>query len=111
MKDKRNVLFDYLNQSIKEECLSIEYVQALNNRIVLSLIDLGINEMNCSNSWVDKIKRIGDIIIAERYRTAIRTFNYQHLPVYWKVFFKLAEKKCAIGVFGLLCIIQMIRGR
>lgn len=111
MKEKRNVLFDCLELSIKEECLSSEYEQALNNRIVLSLIDLGINEMNCPNSWNERIAGIRSIILAERYQSAIGTFDYKYLPMHWKCFFKLAEKKCAIGVFGLLYIIQVIRGR
>lgn len=109
--EKRERLFDYLERTIKDESLGIEYVQAFNNRITLSLIDLGLNEMNCPSRWRDKIKRIRNIIISKRYRTAITTFNYQHLPVHWKVFFKLAEKKCAMGIFGLLYIIQVIRGR
>ncbi len=111
MKDKRNILFDYLEQSIKEDCLSSEYEQALNNRIVLSLIDLGINEMNCPNDWNERIVGIRSIILSERYQFAISTFEYKYLPIHWKCFFKLAEKKCAIGVFGLLYIIQVIRGR
>lgn len=111
MKDKRNVLFDCLEQSIKKECLSSEYEQALNNRIVLSLIDLGINEMNSPNSWNERIAGIRSIILSKRYRSAIGTFDYEHLPIHWKDFFKLAEKKCVIGVFGLLYIIQVIRGR
>lgn len=111
MKDKRNVLFDWLEQSIKKEGLSSEYVQALNNRIVLSLIDLGINEMNSPNSWNERIIGIRNIILSERYQAAISTFDYEDLPMHWKIFFKLAKKKCALGVFGLLYIIQMIRGR
>lgn len=111
MKDKRNVLFDHLEQSIKEECLSSEYEQALNNRIVLSLIDLGINEMNCPNSWNKKNTGIRNIILSERYQSAINMFDYEYLPMHWKCFFKLASIKCSLGVVGLLWIIQIIRRR
>lgn len=111
MKDKRNVLFDYLEQSIKEECLSDEYVQALNNRIVLSLIDLGINEMNCPDSCNERITGIRNIILSERYQSAISTFAYEYLPIHWKCFFKLASFRCSLGVVGLLWIIQIIRRR
>lgn len=111
MKEKRNILFDYLEQSIIDECLNDEYVRALNNRIVLSLIDLGINEMNCQNTWIEKIKEIKNIILSERYRVAIEMLEYEYLPIHWKVFFKFAEARCAIGVFGLLWTIQKIRGK
>lgn len=111
IKNKKDVLFDYLNQCIQREKLGSEYIQALNNRIVLSLIELGINEMGRQCSWVKKVSGIREIIITNRYRTAIKTFDYEYLPVHWKIFFKLAEIKCAFGVFGLLLVIQKLRGR
>ena len=111
IKNKKNVLFDYLDQCIQRDNLGMEYIQALNNRIVLSLIELGINEMGCRGSWIDKVKGINEIIISNRYRAAIETFEYRYLSIHWKIFFKLAEIKCAFGVYGLLCIIQKIRRR
>lgn len=111
IKNKKNVLFDYLEQCIQKENLEEEYVQALNNRIVLSLIELGINEMGKQCSWVNKVKGINEIITSSRYRTAIKTFEYVYLPIHWKLFFKLADVKCAVGIYGLLWIIQKIRRR
>lgn len=111
IKNKKNILFDYLEQCIQKDNLGPEYVQALNNRIVLSLIELGINEMGHQCSWINKIKGINEIITSNRYRTAIGTFDYVYLPMHWKLFFRLADIKCAVGIYGLLWVIQKIRRR
>ncbi len=111
LKYKKCVLFDYLDNRIKADNLGAEYVQALNNRIVLSLIELGINETNCPGSWLRKIQEIRSIIAEERYCAAISVLDYRYFAIHWKLFFKLAEKQCALGVFVLLCVIQMVRGR
>lgn len=109
IKIKKNVLFNYLNQCIQKENLGTEYIQALNNRIVLSLIELGINEIEQQCSWTGKVRGIKEIIVTNRYRTAIETFEYGYLPIHWKIFFKLAEIECAWGIFLLLSVIQKIR--
>lgn len=111
IKNKKNILFDYLEQCIQKDNLGLEYVQALNNRIVLSLIELGINEMSHQCSWINKVKGINEIITTNRYRTAIETFDYIYLPIYWKLFFKMADIKCSVGIYGLLWVIQKIRRR
>lgn len=111
LKDKKNTLFDYLDQLIKKDNLDSRYVQALNNRIVLSLVELGINEMRRQCSLINKIKGINKIITNDRYIGAIKTFDFVYLPTHWLIFFKLAQKQCAAGVFCLLYIIQVIRGR
>lgn len=109
LKNKKNVLFDYLEQCIQKDNLESNYVQALNNRIVLSLIELGINEMGRPCSILSKVKGIKAIIITNRYRTAIESFDFGYLPMHWKLFFKLAEIKCASGIFLLMWMIQKIR--
>lgn len=106
-----NRLFELMEDYIKREELNVEYEIALNNRIALSLIPLGINEMEHQCSSWEKIKHIKQIISTEQYVQAVRVLEIKYMPIHWKLFFGAAKCKMAIGVFSLLKVIQKIRGR
>ena len=68
-----------------KECFS-----ALNNRICLGLIGLGLNlvednKMNF-NEKIDELHRILDM---QHYKKALAAFSVKELPIYWKVIFCL----------------------
>lgn len=108
---KWDKLFELMNQYIVHNELPVEYIEALNNRISLSLIPLGINEMTKKCSVVDKIKGIKQIVCKKEYIRAVKSLKIQYMPIHWKIFFRARQRKNLFVIFMLLFLIQKIRGR
>lgn len=106
-----NKLFDILEMYIRDNNMDETYEQALNNRISLSLIQLGINAVLMDKPVVTKVEAIRNVLQNERYRGSIKTLCMDYFPVHWKIFFSLAKHQCAVSVYILLLVIQKIRGR
>lgn len=103
-----NCLFDMMQEYIKKNQLPASYAQALQNRISLSVLGLGLNIMSAPASGREKISMIKNVISAPRYREAVRTLELCHFPIYWKVFYLCAKWKNAAGVYVLLWSINRI---
>lgn len=106
-----NKLFCIMKNYIQQNNLGTEYKKALQNRISLSLISLGINEMSQKSSMMKKIKNIKKIINNDEYVISVNTLEFQYMPIHWKIFFKAAQKQKNVVIFILLCVIQKIRGK
>ncbi len=102
-------LFGMMAKYIKENQLSQKYMDALYNRIALSILGLGLNIMDSDYGTVKKIKMIHEIIASDRYQKAYRKLNYRYFPIHWKIFYKCAKFKCASGVYILLRVINLMR--
>lgn len=109
--EKWQNLFDLMQKYIDKNNLPSDYQSALNNRIALSILGLGLNIMSCNCSAVKKIKMIKEIIKSERYKKAYKDLCFNYFPVHWKLFYGCAKYKFATGVYGLLFIIQKILSR
>ena len=109
--EKWQNLFDLMQKYIDKNNLSSDYQSALNNRIALSILGLGLNIMSCNCSAVKKIKMIKEIIKSKRYKKAYKDLCFNYFPVHWKLFYGCAKYKFATGVYGLLFVIQKILSR
>ena len=106
LKKQWDTLFGYMQQYILDNNCNEKYRIALNNRISLSIIGLGMNILNGDQ----KIREIKKIISEEAYRRAIKQLTLKYFPMHWKGFFWLAKINNAIGVYMLLACIKKIRG-
>lgn len=108
-----NTLFDILEEIIKEKNLGREYAQALNNKIALSvMLGIGFNELeNKGNGFFAKKKIIKKYLSTERYKKAINSFEFKHLPLSWKVFMKLCKHKNAFLLLLGLKVLNKLKGR
>ena len=104
-------LFDLMQEYIDKNCLPDDYQTALNNRIALSILGLGLNIMSCDCRAVEKIKMIKKIIKSDRYKKAYKDLCFTYFPGHWKLFYGCAKYNCAFGVYILLLIIQKILSR
>lgn len=111
MQKQWNHLFEIMYTYIENNRLDNTYYVALDNRISLSLIALGINVLLKETSFFKKISMLKIIITQESYVKAISNLELKYLPIHWKMFFIFAKWKCSIGVYALLMVIQKIRGR
>ena len=101
-------LFDYMYQYIQDNHLPLEYENALNNRIALSLLGLGLNIVGSNCNIVKKIQLLNEILSKDRYKTAYKKLDYSYFPIHWKVFYGCAKLRFSLGVYVLLAVIQRI---
>lgn len=101
-------LFDYMEQYICDNNLDDNFSLALNNRIALSILGLGLNIMSSDFSGSKKRKLIKDIISSERYRKAYQTLVFTYFPLHWKLFYFCAKHQRPFGLYMLLRVIESI---
>lgn len=111
LPQKWKYLFSLIRQHIREHELDDTFSLALTNRIALSVISLGINEAENPAGAAAVIRGLEGILQDEEYRSAIRSLDISRMPIHWKAFFLCARWGWTWGLYGLLLVIQKIRGR
>lgn len=104
-------MFGLIRTHIRENGLGDEFSQSLSNRIALSMIPLGINEAENRAGPRSVVRGLRGILQTEPYRSAIRSLDLSPMPIHWKGYFLCAKLGWAWGLYGLLLVIQRIRGR
>lgn len=108
---KWKYMFQLIHQHLDRNNLGEDFYQALSNRIALSIIPLGINEMENPAGAAGAIRGLRALIRDPGYRSALRSLELRCLPLHWKVYFSCARMGWGRGLYLLLCVIQRIRGR
>lgn len=103
-------LYNLMQIYIDDNNCGALFQTALQNRICLSIIGLGLNILNGGKS-VKKIKEIKRIIGCEQYRKAYKQLTLKYFPIHWKLFFFFAKHNMAYGVYIMLKCINMLKGR
>lgn len=104
-------LYSRIRTYLDDNNLDEDFHTALDNRICLSMIGLGINELYNKSSHLQRIKNIKRILNSEQYVKAYKNLEFSYFPVHWKVFFMLCKKRCASGVYLLLNAMQLLIGK
>lgn len=107
--DQWQKLFDLIYDYIIDRKLSEEFINALQNRIALSIIGLGLNIVSSQAPTSNKIKWINQILNDKRYSKAFDELDLHHMPLHWKIFFWCARMKFSWAIYFLLNSIQKIR--
>lgn len=84
-----------------------ELLIALNNRISLSIIGLGLNALALPSH--EALHEIHSILSEKEYRTAIKKLPMRYFPPHWWVFFTCCKLNFAMGVFFLLKCIDKLK--
>jgi glycosyltransferase involved in cell wall biosynthesis len=109
--DQWQKLFSMMKSDIDTHLPSYNAYLALNNRIALSIIGLGLNVHRSNQSLFKKVKEIDDIIGKKLYTEAYRTLELKYFKAHWKLFFMCTKVKFSFGVYILLGVINKIVGR
>ncbi len=104
-------LYKRIRAYIDENRLGEDFYRALDNRICLSMIGLGLNELCNKVSHGERIKNIKKILSSEQYIRAFANLDFKYFPIHWKIFFKLCKKRLALGVYVLLTVMQTLIGK
>lgn len=101
-------LFSDMRSYIKEHEYDSSFEEALNNRISLSIIGLGLNALALPSR--EALHEIHNILSEEEYRTAIKKLPMRYFPPHWRTFFSCCKLNFALGVFLLLKCMERIKG-
>ena len=101
-------LFSDMRSYIELEKCGSDFDAALNNRISLSIIGLGLNALALPNR--EASREIRGILSEKKYRAAIKTLPMRYFPPHWWAFFACCKLNFASGVFLLLKCMERIKG-
>lgn len=108
--ERWQALYELMEHFALEHCNEADYFEALDNRIALSMIGLGLNELNAKEkSDLCKAKRLKEILNHPRYRTAFSRLLFNYLPAHWRVFFLLCKHKKTLCLVVMLRLINFLR--
>lgn len=108
MLNKTNHLFDLIAADLVENNKGVEFQEALNNRIVLSVIGLGLNEMFKNDSFFNKNKSIKEILHSRLFDKAYKGLSLKYFSLHWKLFFFFAKNKMVYPLMLMLLVIKKI---
>lgn len=108
---KRKRLFALYNQIIESEHLEKEYSDRLSNRIAVSIIGVGLQELLATHSARKKIHNIRLVIRDDEYKKALHKLSLKYMPFYWKVFFFMCRIQSAEVVYMLLLAVRKLKQR
>lgn len=111
LSKKWSTLYKYLEDLIETECLDSDFKCALNNRIALSIIGLGLNELTNPKGAFYQIKNIREFLKSKQYRNAYKTLELKYFPIHWKLFFFFAKYNLSIAVYIILKAINFLKGK
>lgn len=104
-------LYRRIKLQLDSENASLEYYQALRNRIALGLIGLGLNLAEDDRlNFTQKRRELKKILQMAHYRAALATLPLDYFPIHWKVFFLCAKREWSLPLFVLLLIMNKMRG-
>ena len=114
--EKWEMLFSLLEQYIDNNITGTEfegeYKKALHNRIALSMIGIGLNEIAAKNKSIFKIsKRLKYILKSNRYKLAYEQLDFKYFPIQWKIFYYLCKNNMTLTLVALLYIMDFLRKR
>ena len=107
--DQWQELYKRMGDVLKKYDLPIE--DALNNRIALSIIGIGLNELLNNTKQSEKIKKINSVINSPAYNKAYSSLDTEYMPPHWKTFFAFCKKGSGTAVYFLIKSIDMLIGK
>lgn len=96
-------LYEMIAEEIKGK--DVIFHDALRNRIALSIIGLGINEVKSSDLGKFR-ERFKEYLQTPAYHEALHRLPLKYLPIHWKLFFWTAKNNHFVPLYFLLKFMQ-----
>ncbi len=108
---KYKIMFNSILELIDENGVNKNLINALNNRIALSLINicLSITSKRNTSSIFDKITHLKMVLDDDIYRKSITMLEIKYLPIHWRFFYKIAKSRNATLLFLVSLIMNKLR--
>ncbi|KFC23227.1 glycosyltransferase family 2 protein [Epilithonimonas lactis] len=92
--------YDYILKTISIN--TNEHITAFENRIALSIIGIGLNEINNTEGIGVVFENLNNYLNHPRYQKAYKTLDFKYFPIHWKLFFMAAKYKQVLILYLLL---------
>lgn len=102
-------LYNYMENYIDEHKLHADFKNALQNRIALSVLGVGLNQVHSNDSVFEGGRKMRSMLETERYQYALKQLEITSMPFAWKVFFYLAKSNYTTALFAMLKMIEYLR--
>lgn len=104
-------LHEYIYHYIQEKELTNDFNLALQNRICIGTLGLGLNTISKGNtsSPLMKIKSIKRILNETQIKRSFKQLDLSHFPIVWKAFYFCAKIRSAFGLYIMLITIDKLR--
>lgn len=107
--EKWGKLYGYIEEVLKKYDFYEKYKNHLENKIALSYLYLGLNEIKSANGFMAQKKRLKEIRCTNKFEDAFSRLDIMNMPVHWKLFFFLCKKKLIFGTALMLYVIEYLR--
>ena len=104
-------LYDAMAIHITKNNLDDTFKEALNNRIALGMIGLGLNTLAKPVSFFNKRKELKTILKDNQIKNVVKSLDISYFPLHWKIFFYCISKNQVLFLLILLQILNFIRSR
>lgn len=109
LPDKFECLWNIIQSYIKRDNLNEEYQQAFENRMALSLIGLGLNQIKSRQGIILNSKSLGRLLDNACIKKSMRQLQIRFMPVSWKLFFTLCKFHLTIPLVLMLYLMEYLR--
>lgn len=111
LMDQWFTLFNKIESFFEKQNMNMDIHLALNNRICIGTLGLGLNTISKANveSHAKKMRKINNILKDQRIKQAFEHFDLSHFPLIWKVFYFCAKTKSSVSFYFLLLAIERLR--
>ncbi|WP_214792415.1 MULTISPECIES: glycosyltransferase family 2 protein [unclassified Exiguobacterium] len=103
--------FHILMRYIETHHLGEEYMQALYNRIALSMIGIGLNELAAPKSLFAQAESLKQVLRQDEYKQAYSQMELEHFDVKWRTFFQLCKHERTVPLVLMLHGVDYLRKR
>ncbi|KMY51894.1 glycosyltransferase [Peribacillus loiseleuriae] len=111
LKDQWFTLYSMIESFLLEKNMPEPFYQALNNRICLNTLGLGLNTISKSNKEpvLKKIKKLSSILSDKRIKRSYKQFEMIYFPIVWRAFYFCAKSRFATGFYVMLVAMNSLR--
>lgn len=109
LAEKFQHLWNVIEGYIKEFNLGNEYNEALRNRVAMSMVGLGLNEIKANRGLLQKSNEGGKLLNISRIEESVKLLDISCMPLPWKVFFFLCKKRLTIPLTAMLYLMEYLR--
>lgn len=102
-------LFEYLIREIESNNYDEDFKRGLNNRVGISMMNIGLSETSKKNSAsiIHKIKSMTSYLNNPIYIDAYKTFDFSSLQPHWYIYFYMCKLKSGFGIYLMLKLMRL----